>query len=70
MLVLLMHNHCENLYVNDLNAASLSHAPVKQLKASVTTGLRNRAIDLEEFVLQGVRVMSNDTLFSMVQSPS
>jgi hypothetical protein len=34
---------------------------MKQLKASEATGLRNKAMDLEEFVLQGVRVMSNDT---------
>jgi hypothetical protein len=44
-----------------LNAANLSHAAMKQLKASLVTGLRNKAIDLEIFVLQGVRVMSNDT---------
>jgi hypothetical protein len=44
-----------------MNVASLSHVAMKQLKASVVTGLRKRAIDQEEFVLQGVRVMSNDT---------
>jgi hypothetical protein len=44
-----------------LNAASLSHEAMKQLKVSAANGLRNKVTDLEEFVLQGVRVMSNDT---------
>ena len=44
-----------------MSAASLSHAAMKQLKASIVTGFRNKAIDLKEFVLQGVRVISNDT---------
>jgi hypothetical protein len=44
-----------------LNAANLSLAALKQLMASVVTGLRNKATDLKEFVrVMRVRVMSNE----------